>query len=255
LDRARHVEEISPLEPTVLGAMWRYRWLVLASVAGAAVLSLVFAGTRPTEYEASASLVVEDPRASGVFQTLVGVRPERYVADQVEILRSTVVAQRASELSAEELASEESPSLDDILDNAVIFGDSDSNLIEIRYRATDPSVAQVAADSIALAYRDVQRSADTGRAAAALERLDASLAEIDTELGRIQTRITALQPGAEFRSELETRRLVAAVPGDADDRERGAAGSGDGGATPRERGSDRTQGRACIAPRRNRHRC
>jgi hypothetical protein len=116
LDRATYTEEISPLEPTVLAAMWRYRWLVLASVAGAAVLSLVYSGTRPTEYEATASLVVEDPRESGVFQSLSGARPERYVADQVEILRSTVVAQRASEIGQGRLASADL-SIDDLLDN------------------------------------------------------------------------------------------------------------------------------------------
>lgn len=202
MERPTYVEEISPLELTVLGAMWRYRWLVLASVVTAAALGLFYAGTRPAEYVATASLVVEDPRASSVFQSLSDFRPERYVADQIEILRSAAVAQRATEIAQERLAPADL-SIGDFLQATEILGRGDSDLIQIRFRAVDPQVAQAAADAIALAYQEVRRSEGTSRAAAALERLDASLADIDADLTTIQARIAALQPEGEFRDELD----------------------------------------------------
>ena len=182
--------------------MWRYRWLVLAFVWAAGGLGLLYARTQSPEYVATASVVVQDPRASSLFENPSVFRPERYVADQVEILRSTAVAERTSEIVQEQLPSS-GLSVDDFLENVEIASQGDSDLIEIHFRATDPQVARVSADAIAVAYQDVQRSEAANNAAFALGRLDASLNEIELDLGDIQARITALRQGEEFRDDLD----------------------------------------------------
>ena len=88
-------------EPTVLGAVWRYRWLVL-------FLAIAFAGlgwlysSETAQWTAEATLAVQDPRSSNLFDQAFPDAPERYVEGQVAIVRSRSVARRAVEIAAEQ---------------------------------------------------------------------------------------------------------------------------------------------------------
>ena len=85
-------------EQTPLGAAWRFRWLVLAlTIIGTTLALLAAIATSTTEYEATASLVVTDPRTSTLFSADdVALNAARYVEDQIAILTSDTVAQRTS---------------------------------------------------------------------------------------------------------------------------------------------------------------
>ena len=58
--RPRELDEsaVGADQPSVIAAMWRYRWLVVLIVAVFAVLGLVFNEYRPAGYEATASRLV-----------------------------------------------------------------------------------------------------------------------------------------------------------------------------------------------------
>jgi Mrp family chromosome partitioning ATPase/uncharacterized protein involved in exopolysaccharide biosynthesis len=195
-------------QPNVLSSMWRYRWLVLASVVGLAALGFLYGINRPPEYVATATMVVEDPRAASLFEAPSG-RPERYVIDQMAILESAAVAERAAALAAEQLPSVELEP-EHFLANVEVSGRPDSDVIEISFRAPDPNTAQLGANALVAAYQEVRRSEAANNAAAALERLDASLEAIDEELVSIRARISAALAQEDFRDELD-RQMAEAV--------------------------------------------
>ena len=99
---AGRIAESQAIEQTPLAAMWRFRWLVLiVTVIGAGLAFLYATATATTEYEATASLVVTDPRTSTLFSADDASRNATlYVEDQIAILHSDAVAQRTSELIA-----------------------------------------------------------------------------------------------------------------------------------------------------------
>ena len=66
--RPREFDEIAALEqPSIVASMWRYRWLVALVVAIFIGLGLAFQAYVPAAFQATAEMVVEDPRASQLF--------------------------------------------------------------------------------------------------------------------------------------------------------------------------------------------
>jgi Mrp family chromosome partitioning ATPase len=171
--------ESTTFEPTLLGAMWRFRWLMLALVIVGGALAVLYARLQPDRYEAVASFVVQDPRTSALFETAGGQQPARFVADQVAILESTVVAERAARNAAEAGVS---LSADDLLEYGRAVSKPDSDHIEIWYEADAPGSAVSGANSIANAYQAVRRESSAQNYASALEQLDQSIAGVAAEL-------------------------------------------------------------------------
>jgi Mrp family chromosome partitioning ATPase len=178
------------MEQTPLAAIWRFRWLVLLfTLLGGTIALLLAIGLLPPRYEATASLVVTDPRATTLFSAseAAGLDAERYVADQKAILGSDIVAQRASELVAAALpGSADTPR--QIAKNVKI-STSSSNEIVVSYPAEDEQTAIATANAIIEAY-ELLRGESAGRdSASAIGQLDQSINDIDAELADIQEQI------------------------------------------------------------------
>ena len=96
------MNDIVSTEPSFFSAAWRYKWLVAGITALAVALGILFLELFPpqTVYAAQTTMVVQ-PTGAGLD---VGgaVTPQRFVANQIEILRSSAVAQLAVELAAQE---------------------------------------------------------------------------------------------------------------------------------------------------------
>ena len=87
------------LEPTLLRAVWRYRWLVLLITMAATAAAYFYAnGTATEEWSAEASVVAEDPLSNVIFESTTTRRAD-YIADQVEFMRSGDVAEEAARLA------------------------------------------------------------------------------------------------------------------------------------------------------------
>ncbi|MFZ0493145.1 MAG: Wzz/FepE/Etk N-terminal domain-containing protein, partial [Acidimicrobiia bacterium] len=86
-------------EPTLLTAAWRHRWIVVVTTVAMVALGIAYSAVRPptTLYTARASLVVQ-ATASGLDLGTSG-NPQRFVANQVEILRSEAVANLTSQIA------------------------------------------------------------------------------------------------------------------------------------------------------------
>ncbi len=186
----------SPFEPTVLGAMWRYWWVVVVSVLVCGGLALGSRSRQTTVWVAEAALVVEDPRAAALFDQGALLRPERYVENQIEIIRSTAVAQRASELASNLDARELRAGL-----SAGMRGTSD--LITISFRRPDADTAVEGANAVALAYQDVRRSEAVRSFSAAVAQLETSMDDIESELAQVQDEIDELRRSDPVRDELD----------------------------------------------------
>lgn len=173
-------------EPTIFSAIWHYRWIALAILILFAAVGVVFTAQQAPSYYASATLVIEDPRSSSLFQTLSGVSPQRYIADQVAVLASTTVADKAAETD---------PALtsDDILEGEAVQSDPNSNAIVVGFYAADPDAAVAGANAIVSAYQAVRRDQSLGNAASALEQLDTAISAIDDQLSSIQTQLSELR--------------------------------------------------------------
>lgn len=183
-------DESTTLEPTVAGAMRRYWWLVLVGGVLGGVLGFALAESTTTEYTATAALIVEDPRLASLSGT--APTPERYVADQVAIIESTLVAEEASQVAAA-AGSDLSP--DDLESRLAVSTFANSNRVVIVYRSSSPEAARLGADSIAEAYQEVRRTEARRNFADTLERLDRSIETLNERVTDIQARLTVLTTG------------------------------------------------------------
>ena len=188
--------------PSLLAAARKYWWVTLVltlSVGGVGFLPDL---QPPTEWIATASIVVEDPQASTVFETAGLQRPDRYVENQVAIIRSVAVANRASEI-----ASEEDPAVGltdgELLDRIEISSSSTSDVLTVEFQDEDPHVALTVVNSFGAAYLEVRREEAVRGFLAPLERLDVLIAEEESMIQSLQHDIDRLVSAGPLNDELD----------------------------------------------------
>jgi Mrp family chromosome partitioning ATPase/capsular polysaccharide biosynthesis protein len=205
----------STFEPTVVGAIWRYRALFGAIVAACIVLGVVFTALQAKEWSAVATLVVEDPRASSLFeQPVSGVNADRYVENQVAVLRSQTIAQEVVGSPAF-VALANPMDLTEFSRRLTVGSSPGSDVLTVEFIAGDPDVALASVNAVTEAYQAVLEDEATSTFAAAVEELGTSIERWRTDLDQIQADIaefTASDPSRsaladQYRSSLE--RLVA----------------------------------------------
>ncbi|MBT8241436.1 MAG: hypothetical protein KJN63_09440, partial [Acidimicrobiia bacterium] len=224
--RPREFDEIAALEqPSIVASMWRYRWLVALIVAIFIGLGLAFQAYVPAAFQATAEMVVEDPRSSQLFDVgdlpRTSSSPERYVADQVKILESPRVAFKAAELLRQwaqsspadlddrpawlvgpELLAGVSLTQDDFLDGRSISSSRETNQIEVSFTADTGELARIGANTIVEAYRDVRFEELNSVADAAVEQIRFLQDQLRTSLDDIQFEIDQIVARDEVRSGL-----------------------------------------------------
>jgi Mrp family chromosome partitioning ATPase/capsular polysaccharide biosynthesis protein len=181
-------------EPAILSSMWRHRWLVLQTVGVMFVLALAFQwfGSDEVRYEATTNLVIQEPMTPE-DSTGAGITSnEQYIASQLEVLRSPVAAEAASEIAND--AGHE-VTVDDLAESVAIVGTAESPLVTITAEAASPEAAIAFANAIADGYRAVTQRQTTATAEAQLERIDAQLASIDQRLSVISNELSGLISG------------------------------------------------------------
>jgi Mrp family chromosome partitioning ATPase/capsular polysaccharide biosynthesis protein len=185
------------VETNVFTSIWNHRMLVLGSVLAFAVLGLLITGLRASEYSAEAGLVLKNPQSQSLFDTPSGDEL-RYVADQVAILKSVAVADRASVLLRKAGAGQ----LDarEVQRKTTIASNADSNYILVHFAAGNPQTASAGANAIVRAYRELIREDLTRNANASLQRLDAAIADTTDEalLRELRTRRTRIVVNAKL---------------------------------------------------------
>lgn len=173
------MEENTPFEPTVFSALWRYRILVALIIVAAISFSAFFAMRQPPRYQGTATLVVEDPRATALFESGAVARPERYANNQAAILLSGLVAERAAENAAN---AGQDLTASDISENLTVTVTEESDEIEVMFVADDPEAAVVGANSVARAYEETRLEAASQVFERAIEQLNVSIEELTQRL-------------------------------------------------------------------------
>lgn len=188
-------------EPTVLSSAWRHRWLVIAITVFAAALGILYVKLWPPEatYAAAASLVVQ-AGPSGLDLGTSGT-PQRFVANQVEILRSQAVTEAAMRLLAEadppfELSREEMQAATEVASS------SNSDLIQVRFTTNAPASATAGANALVSAYRELLASEKAAGAAASIARIDAELEDLDSRSSALTAQIEEIVASDSVRSTL-----------------------------------------------------
>lgn len=197
-------ETSEQFEPTVAGAAWQYRWLVLFLAIGFAGLAYLLAGSSES-WTAEASIAVEDPRASTLFAAGNDASPERYVRSQAEIISSRAVASRAVELAAE-ADPPVAVSVDYILGSGLSAGSSaDSDLISVAYTGQTEYEAITVTNAIVVAYQQVGRETASSEFDAAILELDSSIAAKTSDLLEAQEDLRRLVASDATRLALVTQ--------------------------------------------------
>ncbi len=180
-------------EPTLLTAAWRHRWIVVVTTVAMVALGIAYSAVRPptTLYTARASLVVQ-ATASGLDLGTSG-NPQRFVANQVEILRSEAVANLTSQIAAQQ-----DPPLEvtpeQVTEGLAISSSTNSDLIDVLYSYPgDPQGAIDGANAIVDAYKQLVTSEKTAVSSSALARIDTELETLNQQAESLASQISDLK--------------------------------------------------------------
>ncbi|MEX1133522.1 MAG: AAA family ATPase [Acidimicrobiia bacterium] len=179
------MDDTSPFEPTVLGAMWKYKWVAILIVVATTGSAVTYALLSPLSYQAVSTLVIEDPRATSLFDIGNVQNPQRYVADQAAILSSVTVAERADKVD---------PTLggpEPILDGLEVILDTTSNVIDVVFTADTPERAVASANAVTSAYAGIRTENASASFTAALDQLDNSIRDVEDQIDGLQNLIEA----------------------------------------------------------------
>jgi Mrp family chromosome partitioning ATPase len=181
-------------EPTLLRAVWRYRWLVLLVTVLATAAAYYYAdSTAIEEWSAEASVVAEDPLSDIIFESTPTRRAD-YLADQVELMRSGDLAQEAAQI-----AREKNPvfpySGDALLERTRLF--ESGARITVRVIAETEAAAVDGANSLTEAYQAIVQRDALAFFTDAIDVLGLVIADLERELVDIGTEIQALQEVAD----------------------------------------------------------
>lgn len=193
-------------EPTVLSAVWKSRWLVLFLAIAFAGLGWLYA-SRSAQWTAEATLEVQDPRSSNVFDQGFRDAPERYVESQVAILRSRAVARQAVKIAAEQTP----PILvtvEDVVGGLTVTASSSSDIVTMSYTAETQVEAIGVVNAVAAAYIDIGRQTADARFAEAVDELDRSIAEIQAQLATLESQISERQGRVLAELALDPERIA-----------------------------------------------
>jgi polysaccharide biosynthesis transport protein len=181
--------------PTVFGAARDHMWVVIAIVVVFAVGAVVLSRARAERVTAEAVIILEDPASVDVLGGRVTQSPERLVANQIAVLRSGVVARRASELvSAQGL--EVDPG--DIVENAEFLSSRDSDQIVITFEAETEEAAVAVTQAIIDAYREVQLEQRRAEGVRVLGRLMSAREVLLSDLEDVNAGIDELRAGRQL---------------------------------------------------------
>lgn len=199
-------------EPTLLSSTWRYKYLVLVIAAISAALGSLLVLIRPQEdsYRAVTSIVLQEPMATDEVASsqLAG---GRFVASQIEILGSPVVAAEAARLIS---AQGFDVDADVVLGSVSLSSTPESPLVSIIAVHPSPEVAAAIANQVAEGYRQVSRRQATATAQSQLTQLTAQLEGIEERLDSIDDELREARQEEAGLDEIEAqaREAVERIP-------------------------------------------
>jgi len=174
--------------PGLVGSLWRYRLVIVAVTALAAIAGYSVSLLLPAKYEAQASLFLRDPGSPAVL-TLGGSSPSQsgdhavFMATQAELAGSDVVYERALQIL------KRSGTPDDVRRSVVVEPSADLTSITIRATSGDPAESANLATAIGTAYELVAGERIAADAKVAITRLRQVRAQREAEFDALRAQI------------------------------------------------------------------
>lgn len=198
----RHAMDQTASSASLLSSAVKKPLPVVAFLLLGLILGSLVAAVTPARYTAVSEILVEDVRASGLFRVSDIERvstqgSERYLADQVALLRSSFLAQRA----ADRLDGRFSERY--ILTEVAVEGDAISNLIRVEAPASTPEEAKEIVDALTLVYLDLRAEQLRSSAEAAIKEIDGLLRVVREDLDRVDSEIEELVAADTQTAELQ----------------------------------------------------
>lgn len=178
-----------PTQLTVLQAVWRWRFAILAVTFLFGFLGYLASATQEDEYVATSSLVLEDPAATSVLADNVVRTNPRFITNQLEILRSAVVAARASEKANED---GRSVGIADVISKSQFTPLTTADVIIVAVRDSNPDLAGALNEYIVESYVEVQREQRLESAEAILQQLESAADVLDEALADVDSRLASI---------------------------------------------------------------
>jgi Mrp family chromosome partitioning ATPase/capsular polysaccharide biosynthesis protein len=190
--------------PGLVGSLWRYRLVIVAVTALAAIAGYAVSLLLPAKYEAQASLFLRDPGSPAVLN--LGGFPFQsgdhavFMATQAELAGSDVVYERALQIL------KRSGTPDDVRRSVVVKPSADLTSITIRATSGDPAESANLATAVGTAYELVAGERIAADAKAAITGLQQVRAPLEAQLDALRAQIA--QASSPDQATLERRALA-----------------------------------------------
>lgn len=172
------------------------RWIVLQAVVVVVAAVSFLTARQPATYTATASLLLHDT-ASELLPGVAAVDPTRVAANNEELIKLPVVAQRAAALLGNVSAGTVSDAVD-------IATSQPSDVLRVSASSTSPYRAAAIASAYARAYVDFRRSSE-------ISRLHAALRVLQRQLDLLSPEDRAGARGESLRERIDEVRLLTTV--------------------------------------------
>ena len=142
------------VETNVFSLIWNRRLLVVAFALAFAGVGLLVSELRQKEYTAEASVLLSQPAPTAADPA----RDEaRYVADQVAVMKSLPIAERASEIARKDPENPITVDARDFQRRTLITASAESNFVSVSFHAGRPNAAATGANATVRAYEEATR--------------------------------------------------------------------------------------------------
>ena len=176
------------VETNVFSLIWNRRLLVVAFALAFAGVGLLVSELRQKEYTAEASVLLSQPAPTAADPA----RDEaRYVADQVAVMKSLPIAERASEIARKDSENPITVDARDFQRRTLITASAESNFVSVSFHAGRPDAAATGANAIVRAYEEATRNDLRDDTDQALRQLDLAIANAEALV------VTAKRSGCE----------------------------------------------------------
>ena len=176
--------------PGLVGSLWRYRLVIVAVTALAAIAGCAVSLLLPAKYEAQASLFLRDPGSPAVL-TLGFAQPSQsgdhavFMATRAELAGSDVVYERALKIL------KRSGTPDDVRRSVVVEPSADLTSITIRATSGDPAESANLATAVGSAYQQVAGERQAAASKEAITRLQQVRAHYEAEFDSLRAQLPA----------------------------------------------------------------
>ena len=190
--------------PGLVGSLWRYRLVIVAVTALAAIAGYAVSLLLPAKYEAQASLFLRDPGSPAVL-TLGGFPFQSgdhavFMATQAELAGSDVVYERALQIL------KRSGTPDDVRRSVVVGPSADLASLTIRATSGDPAESANLATAVGTAYEQVAGERIAADAKVAITGLQQVRAQLEAEFDALRAQIA--QASGPDQATLERKALA-----------------------------------------------